>query len=87
MILEASTYTHGCSPGYVFITDATGFGLGHMMRMSMKIMRKNIEFVQDALPIRLKAIHVINTVWIMDKLLAIMKPFIKSELFNLVRIY
>lgn len=42
---------------------------------------------QEALPIRLKAIHFINTVSFMDKVLAMMKPFTKKELMNMLQLH
>ena len=87
MALDASIYSHGCSPGYIYLFDMHGAGLGHLMRLSITSIRRFFEYVQEALPVRLKAIHVLNTVWFMDKVLAIIKPFMKKELFDLVRIY
>lgn len=43
--------------------------------------------MQEALPIRLKAIHFINTVPFMDKVIALMKPFMKKELINILEFH
>lgn len=39
---------------------------------------------QDGLPIRLKGIHVFNAVPLIHQLLALVKPIMKKELFDLV---
>lgn len=43
-----------------------------------------LQFVQEAIPIKLKAIHVLNSVYFVDKILAILKPFMKMELMKMV---
>lgn len=48
-------------------------------------LRKN-DF-QEALHVRLKAVHIINASSIVDKMLTLMKPFISKEIFELVHIH
>ena len=38
------------------------------------------------MPVRLKAIHVLNCVWFFDKVLTLIKPFMKKELLDIVSI-
>ncbi|XP_072747414.1 alpha-tocopherol transfer protein-like isoform X2 [Anoplolepis gracilipes] len=65
MSTEASLYTEGCSPGYIFLFDMEN----------------------DAMPVRLKAIHVLNAVWFMDKILALIRPFMKRELYEMLHVH
>ncbi|XP_044000943.1 alpha-tocopherol transfer protein-like isoform X2 [Aphidius gifuensis] len=82
MSVDASLYYEGCTPGYIFLFDMKGVGLGHLTRLSITSIRKFFEYLQDGLPVRLKAIHVLNAVWFMDKVLALIKPFMKRELID-----
>lgn len=84
MSIDASLYTDGCSPGYVFLFDMQGVRLGHLTRLSINSIRRFFEYLQESMPVRLKAIHVLNTVWFMDKVLALIKPFMKRELYDMV---
>ena len=84
MSLDASLYTEGCTPGYVFLFDMRGVRLGHLTRLSVSSIRRFFEYLQDGLPVRLKGIHVLNAVWFMDKILSLIRPFMKRELFEIV---
>lgn len=84
MSIDANLYTDGCSAGYIFLFDMTGVRLGHLTRLSINSIRMFFEYLQEGLPVRLKAIHVLNAVWFMDKFLALIRPFMKQELYEMV---
>lgn len=56
----------------------------HLTRIRMGNVKDFLQFVQEAVPIKLKAIHVLNSVYFIDKILGLVKPFMKKELFKLV---
>ncbi|XP_034952687.1 alpha-tocopherol transfer protein-like [Chelonus insularis] len=87
MSVDANLYTEGCSPGYIFLFDMQGVRLGHLTRLSISSIRRFFEYIQDGLPVRLKGIHVLNVVWFMDKVLALIKPFMKRELFDMLYLH
>lgn len=84
MSVDVNLNANGCSPGYVFLFDMHGVTLGHLTRLSVNSIRKFLEYLQEAMPVRLKAIHVVNVVWFMDKIIALMRPFMKRELYEMV---
>lgn len=87
MMLEHAFYTQGCSTGTILLFDANGLRLSHLMRISISSVRKFMEYVQEALPVRMKGIYVVNGVWFMNKVLAILKPFMKQEIYEMIHIY
>lgn len=84
MSIEANLYRVGCVPGHVILFDMRGVKPTHLLRLTITSMRRFFEYLQDALPVRLKAIHVVNCVWFVDKLLALVKPFMNKELTDIV---
>ncbi|XP_057658030.1 alpha-tocopherol transfer protein-like isoform X1 [Diorhabda carinulata] len=73
--------------GLIVLIDMKGLSLMHMTRMKMGAIKKYLSFLQEGFPMRLKVIHLINSVYFMDKLLAILKVFMKSELMSMLHIH
>lgn len=84
MTCEVQYVIEGTSKGLVIILDATGLSLAHIASINLMGMKKVMFYIQEAAPVRLKAIHVLNAMPIVDTLLNLMKPFLKKELLNLV---
>jgi len=84
MSYDANLYTNGCSEGYILLVDMINTRLGHLTRLSINNLRKALEYVQEGIPLRLKGIYVVNAIWFMDKIIAIMRPFMKQKLFEMV---
>lgn len=70
--------------GEVQIFDMNGYTLKHLSKMTFSTLRIYMAFLQEALPVHLKAIHIINCPSYLDKVVSIMKPFISREVFKLV---
>ncbi|CAH1389109.1 unnamed protein product [Nezara viridula] len=79
----------GLCPGYIVIFDMKGCSMGHLARATpyMNYIKAFMIYIQEGHPARLKGVHVINTVWFVDKILNLVKPLIHSEVMELVRIY
>ncbi|XP_032686048.1 alpha-tocopherol transfer protein-like isoform X2 [Odontomachus brunneus] len=84
MTCEVQNVIEGTSCGLVIILDATGFTLGHIARMNLMSLKKIMFFIQEAAPVRLKAIHVLNAIPAAETLLNMVKPFVKAELLSFI---
>nr|XP_012153875.1 PREDICTED: alpha-tocopherol transfer protein-like [Megachile rotundata]XP_012153876.1 PREDICTED: alpha-tocopherol transfer protein-like [Megachile rotundata]XP_012153877.1 PREDICTED: alpha-tocopherol transfer protein-like [Megachile rotundata]XP_012153878.1 PREDICTED: alpha-tocopherol transfer protein-like [Megachile rotundata] len=78
---------NGTCDGYIFIGDSANLSLGHVGRLSAMGMKKLVMYVQEAIPVRLKGIHFINTPPVMDVILNMAKPFMKKELWNMIHMH
>ncbi|KAJ9574053.1 hypothetical protein L9F63_008579 [Diploptera punctata] len=77
----------GLEPGYIVVFDMKGITLGHLSRINLSIIKKFIVYIQDCHPARLKGIHVINTVSFIDKVMTIIKPFLKGSIMQIIHFH
>lgn len=77
-------YLLGLADGYVVIFDMKGFRLSHLMRVSFGPLRHFMQYIQEAHPARLKKIMVVNTSSLINQIMTLVKPLIRSELMGLL---
>lgn len=70
--------------GDVQIVDIDGYTMRHLAYISIFVLRVYMKFVQEAYPSRLRAIHIINCPSFLDRMMAMMKPFIRDEVYQMV---
>ncbi|KAG5307732.1 TTPAL protein, partial [Pseudoatta argentina] len=78
---------NGTNDGYVFIFDVGKFSFGHVMKMNPLDIKKHVYYLQEALPIRLKAIHILNATPAMELCMNIAKTFMKNELIDIIHFH
>ncbi|KAJ8979814.1 hypothetical protein NQ317_001305 [Molorchus minor] len=75
-------HKNGPTKGMIILMDMEGVVFGHLLKLSIVVMKKFMYYLQEAMPIRLQSMEFFNIVPFMDKILALMKPFMKKELLN-----
>ncbi|XP_023289565.1 retinol-binding protein pinta isoform X2 [Orussus abietinus] len=60
MVLDMWLYTEGTAKGHVLLIDIEGVTLGHAGRLSPMGLKKFLYYLQDGLPVRLKAPHALD---------------------------
>ncbi|CRL02024.1 CLUMA_CG015172, isoform A [Clunio marinus] len=79
---EAYAYRHGPRSGTIFVFDLTGASLSHLRQPAISSLRKGIRFLEDGNPFDIKAIHILNSVSFFNSIIALVKPFIRSEILS-----
>ncbi|CAK1541842.1 unnamed protein product [Leptosia nina] len=87
MTVDSCLYKKGPQPGYIFLFDMRGVKLGHITRVSLTALRKFFQYVQEAMPVRMKEIHVFNTEPIIDKLMMLIRPFLDKKFFDMIKFH
>lgn len=85
MIVDTWLYTEGTACGHIIVMDMEGISFAHAGRMNPISVKKSLYYLQEAIPFRLKGLHFVNSNPVMDIILAIMKPFMKKELMDMVK--
>lgn len=80
-------HTEGPSNGIVVVIDMNGGTFAHLTKLNLTEYRKFLVYLQTAMPIRLMAIHFINVVSFMDRILSLLKPFINKEMYQKILIH
>lgn len=80
MTIDSCLSKNGPRDGAIFLFDMKNVGLMHLLRVNLSSIRKFFHYVQECVPGKLKAIHVMNVVSFFDKILALIKPFVKAEI-------
>lgn len=70
--------------GEVPIFDMTNFTLKHLTKVNLQVLKKYMVYTQEAHPIKLKEIHLLNVPSFLDRCMQIVKPFMKSEVGKMV---
>lgn len=64
--------------------DMTGAQLGHVFRLGLFTVKHGLHYIQEGFPIRMKQIHFFNLVSFIDKILAVVRPFMKQSLWDIL---
>lgn len=63
-------YHNGPRSKLIVVVDFRGTQFGHIFQIGINSLRKTIRIIEEAIPIRIKAVHVLNSLWIADVLVS-----------------
>ncbi|XP_065223523.1 retinol-binding protein pinta-like [Planococcus citri] len=82
MVLDVDQVENGTVPGYTLVLDGKGFSFSHAMRCSFTNGRQVVAYVQTASTVIIEKVYLLNLTSASEKLLYLLRPFIRSELLN-----
>lgn len=73
--------------GEIIITDVQNYTFKHFLRALASPTTANVftKYAQDVSQVEMKQVHILNPSWIMDKFMALMRPFVKKELLKMLK--
>ncbi|XP_011702188.1 PREDICTED: alpha-tocopherol transfer protein-like [Wasmannia auropunctata] len=87
MLCDMYILEDGIQDGYVYISDVSKTSFGHMTRMNPLGLKKHLYYIQEAVPLRLKEMHMINAPPAIELLMNMTKPFMKKELIDIMHFH
>ncbi|KAJ3651818.1 hypothetical protein Zmor_017827 [Zophobas morio] len=87
MVCMLHLYQEGPPNGYLILVDLNEMTFGHVLKMRPLLAKHFVYYLQEAMPVRLKGIHFFNPVPFMDKILALVKPFLKNEILDALYVH
>ncbi|XP_052739217.1 clavesin-1 [Bicyclus anynana] len=82
MILDIFQMEEGTWPGLQLVIDFEGVSLGHITKLELLNIQQFLYYLQEAILVKLKGLHFTNAPSFIDKLLLMMKPFMKKALMD-----
>jgi CRAL/TRIO domain len=83
-ILDSLLCVRGPSKGLIIVFDMQNTGIKHLLRTKVETLRMFFRYLQDALPAKLEAMHIINCASFIDMVMTMIKPFMKSDILSRV---
>lgn len=76
----------GLSEGEIGIMDFKGFSFRHFLKFASNLpaVRFYLKYVQEAVPFKIYQNHFVNCSPILTKMITLVRPFVKKELFDLM---
>ncbi|CAH2094179.1 unnamed protein product [Euphydryas editha] len=87
MMMDLKQFEEGTWPGFIILIDLNGVTLGHIAKLDLLTVQQLLYYLQEAMLVRLKGLHFMNAPSYVDKLLMVIKPFMKKELMNTLCIH
>lgn len=65
--------------GEVPIFDMSGVSIWHLLKVNLSTLKLYFKYVQEAHPVRVQQIHVVNCTSMINRIMSLIKPLLKPE--------
>lgn len=84
---DALVSQDGPRTGLIASFDMSNFRISHLSRFKLNHLKLFFTYTQEALAVNIKAVHVFNASSIIRLFLAFLKPFLKPEIINMIKLH
>lgn len=90
MVYDAAMITPDAdrlADGEIVVFDLKGLTASHLARIGLSSLRCFIKYMMDAHPLRIKAVHVVNSHSLLDKLMMLLRPFLGAKAMKVIHFH
>ncbi|VVC28350.1 Cellular retinaldehyde binding/alpha-tocopherol transport,CRAL/TRIO, N-terminal domain,CRAL-TRIO lipid [Cinara cedri] len=87
MMMEYLIIRNGTFDGVILAMNSKDFSLRHISKTPIRVLKRLLGFIQEALPIRLKQVHILDAGMVATTMFNIAKPFLKGPLIAMLQMY
>ncbi|KAG8301471.1 hypothetical protein J6590_053544 [Homalodisca vitripennis] len=87
MTSEVFQLEHGTVPGFIVVYDVKNLSFSHLLKTPLTQVSKYTHYAQEAASFPVKGIHYLNTNAVLDKLVAFTKPFLRSNILDVLQLH
>ncbi|KAJ9574054.1 hypothetical protein L9F63_008580 [Diploptera punctata] len=87
MVVDAILQTEGPLSGLVYVFDMQGGTLSHVTKANLSSVRKYFTYSQEGMPVRLKAIHIVNVNPVITHIMNLAKQFMSKERIKMIHLH
>ncbi|XP_014360847.2 alpha-tocopherol transfer protein-like [Papilio machaon] len=87
MLLDLYQYEYGACSGLSIVINFQGVTLSHLGKLEIVVVQQFLYYLQEAMFLKIKEVHLMNAPSFTDKLMLFLKPFMKKELLESIRIH
>ncbi|KAB0791366.1 hypothetical protein PPYR_03166 [Photinus pyralis] len=84
MVLVQDVMEKGPYGGLIMVSDLTDYDAAHILKVRVAESRRCLKYLQDAVPLRLKALHCVVSGKVLEILIPLIKPFLNRTLLGKV---
>ncbi|XP_066292209.1 alpha-tocopherol transfer protein-like [Branchiostoma lanceolatum] len=73
--------------GLIFVQEESGVTMRHAYQVGLSYARTIAKIFQDAFPVRVRGVHLVNESFLVDAIFAIIRPFLKDKLKKRIQLH
>lgn len=80
-------YDEGPPEGLIIAFDMVGIKFSHVLKLGVFTVKHFLNYLQTAMPVRIKGLHFFNTVPCTSKIVALARPFMSQSLYDMLNLH
>uniref|UniRef100_A0A336M8F2 CSON013465 protein n=1 Tax=Culicoides sonorensis TaxID=179676 RepID=A0A336M8F2_CULSO len=87
IVIDTMLYEEGPPNGIMIAFDMEGVKFGHVLKLGIFTVKHFLNYLQTAMPIRIKGLHFFNIVPCTNKIVSLCRPFMSQSLYEMLKLH